>query len=341
MPTAVQSNIPTNALTANLPFTVEQGDRISARVLSSGDGTANLKTTDGSIIRAKIEEGVNLVEGETISLIVSEKNGDRITLNLIRSNPQRGETASGVYTERNATFAQQLRDMGLPVNERTLANMESIVRMNPDMPLDKAAFLAANNIPKYPEIVQAALDVIGGEEKVGSALVQILTTLETIEPETAQAAVPMNTEELFFQQPGNEQVANGQGLTAQAEPGTITEWAVRLVSAESETAGATSQVLTESSVAELPIADITNTAFENSVLTGSVENATGTETPDTGDIRQFPAAIYNGENGAAENLNVNIAGSDDGTQAYVSNYLENILSGSSTEKEVQIGRAHV
>ena len=121
-----------------------EGESFEARVIFSDHGIAHLKTAGGSLIRARLDEGVTLREGTTVRLIVAEKGGALIQLSL-------GENLSGDHVPGAVSptghmrllppaltaLVEQLHNSSLTVPQRLEAFMRALGDF-PTLSLDAA-----------------------------------------------------------------------------------------------------------------------------------------------------------------------------------------------------------
>jgi hypothetical protein len=190
--------------------TLGEGDRLEARVLSSGDGSAVLKTGDGRIFHAKLDGGASLKPGENVSLVVEDQTDGVITLSIIRENGgQAGRGASvqaALSPEDPATDAltgapalpdimARLESLGLPAGEALSGKVLELLRADPALRPDEAIFLAAQDLAYTREALDALRLLLSGDGMLDKMLDQLRTAiLETSAPGDGWAAIIENGE---------------------------------------------------------------------------------------------------------------------------------------------------
>lgn len=217
---------------------LEAGDAVTAKVLSNENGKVTLKTTDGDVIRATLEEGVELPAGSEATLVVSEKTDGVIYMRLAPEMLEGGPQAAKPDPE-TAACVKQLAELNLPVSDRTVDDMRTILAQYPDMPLDQAAFLAANNMTELsPSLLDAAMALLSGDANTAvmlDSLAQLLTQAFDAAPREAgqpQAAADTADPARLLAR-ALEQAAGG-GEIVKAPQLTMREWMAAFLRGEAE-----------------------------------------------------------------------------------------------------------
>lgn len=215
---ASQGSLKVNAGLANL----YQGDKISAKALFLDGNTVHLKTDEGALIKATLNEGVNLIAGERVNLVVTDRNDTTILLAVDKEPGRSQQTSSDrPWLQGDAALqelASALESRGYPVTKETVLLLRSIMEANPGISLDKAVFLAANKIPQTPELVQSTANLLDGNLKTGEMLSQLIALLDS-SPETVTQGGFQLKESWFaaFDKAASNLVQEGQDSLAQTD----------------------------------------------------------------------------------------------------------------------------
>ena len=140
----------------------KEGQVLSVRVLTSENGNAQLKTQEGNIFSAKLEGDVVLLPGTKALLVVSDLRDGALVLKinpdsaLLQTKDGAGmqETMAHLFADKQlAPFARQLAALNLQFTQDTVLRMRDILKQAPQLSPEKAAFMAAENIP--PEAAES------------------------------------------------------------------------------------------------------------------------------------------------------------------------------------------
>lgn len=147
---------------------LSEGDVVAVRVISSEDGNASLRTADGKVINARLEDGVSLPVGAEVKLVVTQSGSEVLTMALAEPGGAAVQMPSANPLVDAAI--DRLVAMGATPDAETLTAMLDILSANPDMPLDEAAFLAAHKLPAEPSVLDAVRAALSGEVDTSSML---------------------------------------------------------------------------------------------------------------------------------------------------------------------------
>lgn len=194
-----------------LPDQLQPGTRVQAQVISREGDTVQLRLEGGAELTARLEGGAFLVPGQEVQLLVTDRSDQSATMSL-----ERGAASSGGQPQAESEAANTLRSLRLPVTDEIVQRMESLLRNNPSLPADRAAFLAANGIEE-PGLVQAAQNLMEQGATTGQMLDRLMELLP--EPLPGQA-IPIDLElpELPLPEQAAEQLPLEQLPPEQALP---------------------------------------------------------------------------------------------------------------------------
>lgn len=184
--------IPQKTTAPGKEISLSEGDVVTVKVLSVKDGTASLKTADGTVFQAQLEDGVDLPPGSNVRLMVTQQAGETITMALATPGQTAASSAAAEQDPVTNLIMRQLANMGFKADGETVAIMRGIMEQFPDMPVNQAAFMAANKLPAEPSVVSAMQSVFSGEADTGSmleALVKLATAVDGAAVPSAEAAV--------------------------------------------------------------------------------------------------------------------------------------------------------
>ena len=173
---------------------LSEDDVIQARVLSVGDGTASLRTADGALLHASLENGTMLSPGTNVYLLVRDSGSDITVMTPV--NP--GLDAMSATSQQissdpllNAIF-DQLVSLGYEPTEEMMVTMNQLLAETPNITLQEAAFFAAQKLEPEPAILNAFRAIASGETDTASLLDKLsdasLTLAEVFIHEPAQSA---------------------------------------------------------------------------------------------------------------------------------------------------------
>ena len=176
-----------------------EGEVISARVLSVGDGTASLRTEDGALLQARLENGVTLTAGADVYLLVRESGSEVVVMSPV--NPSL-ETAAAQLLHAQpadpfiAEIFNQLVALGYEPTEEIMSAMRQLLTESPNLTMREAAFFAAQKLEAEPNILYAFRAVVSGDADTASLLdklaaADILTTANMPQTVTAETTPPL------------------------------------------------------------------------------------------------------------------------------------------------------
>ena len=175
-----------------------QGDVVKARVLSVGDGTASLRTEDGALLQARLENGVLLSPGADVYLLVRDSGSDITVMTPINPVLEASVQAQPHVSSPllNAIF-NQLVSLGYEPTEEMMSAMEHLLADVPNMTMQEAAFFAAQKLEAEPAILDAFHAITTGEADTASLLNKLAAVSATLTEPVAQNAAPLTATATF------------------------------------------------------------------------------------------------------------------------------------------------
>ena len=175
-----------------------EGDVIQARVLSVGDGTASLRTSDGTLLQARLENGVSLSPGADVYLLVRDSGTDIAVMTPV--NPGSGamtSTANNITADPLLnTIIDQLISLGYEPSAENISAMKQLLAEAPNVSIQEAAFFAAQKLEPEPALQAAFRALASGEATTASLLDTLAAVSQTLTlpaaPEAVQSPV-LNT----------------------------------------------------------------------------------------------------------------------------------------------------
>ena len=170
---------------------LSKGQVVKAEVLFASKDMANVKLANGSIVRARLDNGVTLSQGDTVWLSVKESDGKSLVLQVLR--PDEGGspanslaellTKAGVSNSRvNMELAAALTDSELPLEPAVIKQAGNILERFPEAGMKAAVFAAANKLEVNSQMLGVLDSLLKSDFKVSDLLTRIFSQL------TGQAA---------------------------------------------------------------------------------------------------------------------------------------------------------
>ena len=225
--------------TGSMLSRLETGDVISAKVLEISPKEAVLRLTDGTVIKARTLEQLDVKPGQTISLTVTSRSDNSFVLETLKSISQAIAAdsaklfnmleAAGIKPDdQNLKLAAEfLKYDTVPTSEMINAASESM--KGPDgLDIEKAVYLAVKNINTAQSDKEMLSGLLGGDLKLGQLLDSLFRALNSESKSTkasqpAQEAFP-DTEikpaqqaEHSFSQVTDESMTDGQNTNTAPE----------------------------------------------------------------------------------------------------------------------------
>lgn len=179
--------------TGDMMARLETGDVINARVLEVSPQEAVLRLSDGTVIKARTTESLDVKPGQTISLSVTSRNENSFVLETVKNisqamtanlpNLQKMLEAVGVKPDNtNLKLAAEFLKYGAaPTTENITEALESMKGPN-GLDVEKAVFLAVKNINTSAADKNMLTGLLSGNMKLG----QLLESLHKVLSNTNQ-----------------------------------------------------------------------------------------------------------------------------------------------------------
>ena len=158
---------------------LKEGEIIVASIERLEGETLKLRTDDGMLLGALMQDDLGLMQGDTVETIVG-KNDGRYLLYILNVS------RAGVSTPADSPVQQ--------ASPGILSNMLATLKRNPGVDADTAMFLAENHIPDTAENVSALTQLSRGEG-IGTLLGYILDSINMAD-EPSKVPTPAASETL-------------------------------------------------------------------------------------------------------------------------------------------------
>lgn len=137
---------------------LQAGTLVQGKVQSLENGLLFIKLLDGSSITAQVPEGFSAQPGDPITLEIGERLNDQFTAKIVNSQSQPSEGAT-----LKSAVSNNLTAMGAQSSQKLVSDVINLIKSEPTLPLDQAAFLAANGMENQPEMLKV-LEKISQQE---------------------------------------------------------------------------------------------------------------------------------------------------------------------------------
>jgi len=165
---------------------LRQGDFVTSEVVKVQDGTAVLRTAQGTLLSASLTGNLGLLPGDRVETVVVEASPGRFVLRVL--DIIRGDTA--------APEPGQIETPSPFFQPQTLHSALTMLKMNTSLPPKAAEFLARNGIPATPENISTLGQLTGEGPRIAQLLtrmiaepVLVMTASESM-PDPGIAAIP-------------------------------------------------------------------------------------------------------------------------------------------------------
>ncbi|NLE24785.1 MAG: flagellar hook-length control protein FliK [Clostridiaceae bacterium] len=129
------------------------GDILSGRVQSLENGLLLIKLLDGSSFTANTPEGFSANVGETVTLEIGERQNNQLTARIVN----RGTGSTGKPDQETAlidTIKSNLDSLGVESPQRFISGVLDLIKAEPGIPPEKAAFIVANGFTQDHEMAE-------------------------------------------------------------------------------------------------------------------------------------------------------------------------------------------
>jgi len=178
------------------------GQTIQAKVIFSSEEAANVKLSNGPVLRARLAEGVRLAEGDTVWLAVKAKDRENLVLQVVAGEetgaaagrtPENILSRAGLHpTLLNLSLVKALREAGLSAEVGVVLQAAAILEKFPDVDVNAALFTAVNEIEANYENLMVINSLQRSDFKVADILMRIFGLLTGRAAPKAENAPPGN-----------------------------------------------------------------------------------------------------------------------------------------------------
>jgi len=200
-----------------LPQPFQQGEFVTSEVVRVQDGTAVLRTAQGTTLSATLPGNLSFLPGDRVETVVIEASPGRFVLRVL--DVIRGDTA--------APEPGQAGTAAPGLQPQALHSALAMLKMNAGLPPKAAEFMARNGIPATPENISTLGQLAGEGPRVAQTLARmmaepmlVLTASENM-PDTGITAIPtgvsIEAEQSRYDSPG----AAPQDTAAQPQTDTF------------------------------------------------------------------------------------------------------------------------
>lgn len=180
-----------------------EGDVLRGEVVRLQDGQATLRLTDGSVLQARLEQGVALQVGDKVQLTVASNTaaqGTQVMLQLAgESQSVQVEVSRPVGTDSlGAQITALMRQYGMSPTQEGFTRVRNMMQSFPEMNMQTAVFLAANGhsvgaqgpSEMLQNLAQTLIERQDGSIPIQQPLDQLIALLDGLGemPEVAQTA---------------------------------------------------------------------------------------------------------------------------------------------------------
>ena len=166
---------------------LQPGQIVEATVIFAANETANVKLTNGAVLRARLADGVTLTQGDTVWLSIKVNDGKSLQLQIMANSasarapnqtPAEMLSKAGLQqTPLNLSLAAALKTSGLPLETKWVEQAAAILKQYPTVGMETAVFAAASNIKANPANLAAIEAALRPDFKAGDMLVRIFSQL--------------------------------------------------------------------------------------------------------------------------------------------------------------------
>ncbi len=146
------------AMSSNL--TVSAGDKVVGTVESVKDGTVTIRLSNDATMTARLDEGMNLTEGKTVTFEVAQSGASVVlrplltntsTANVVMQALQQAGLSS---TGQNVSMVETMISQGMGIDRNSLLHMSGQMMTYPEAGIDTLASLTKLGIPVQESTIQ-------------------------------------------------------------------------------------------------------------------------------------------------------------------------------------------
>ena len=296
---------------------LKTGSTIQGTVVSitdtDGGKIASVEVGD-SVINAKLQDGMNLREGQTLNFSVKSSGPGGVSITPLYENTSADQstlkalTAAGL--EINNDNIQMVRDMmeaQLPINREALLEMSKNLQNYPNTSISTMVEMKSLQIPINDNNIQQFQNYKNYEHQVTDAIESIIDELPTAFNELSgagndAAALKLYGQvlQLFSEGAAETAASEGEGAVAGEAAGTLGETAIAgenaTVSEVGKEASAQAQVSAEGELTQVAAENAKGAGQgENAAALGNVTEAKGENVTVQGEAAGKEASVIQGE----------------------------------------------
>lgn len=163
------------------------GNIFEGTVNSVQDGKVVLGLSNGSLINARLDAGMQLSQGQSMFFQVKSNNGETIAIrpytvegNGVNLTLLNALNAAGLpVTDKYLNLANNMMQEQMPIDKNTMNQMARILMANPDMSVNTLVQMKKLNLPITNEMVAQFENYVDDSSAVHKALDSFITELPT------------------------------------------------------------------------------------------------------------------------------------------------------------------
>ena len=186
---------------------LETGERLSGKIISMSDENgvknAQIKLGDDTVISAKLQDGMNLREGQNISFEVRGTTG-QITLTPLYENTSVDPTAlkalnaAGIeVTQDTVNMVKTMMENGMGIDKDSLNEMHQLVNSHPDAEVTSLVQMKALDIPVTQQNIQQFESYKNYEHQVVETMNSIMDDLPEAYNQLVQSGEGQKANDLY------------------------------------------------------------------------------------------------------------------------------------------------
>ena len=164
------------------------GNIFEGTVNSIKDGKVILGLSNGTLINARLDASMQLMQGQSMFFQVKSNNGETIAIrpytvdgNGVNLTLLNALDAAGLpVTDKNLNLANNMMQEHMPIDKNTMNQMARILMANPDMSVNTLVQMKKLDIPVTPEMVAQFENYVDDSSAVHKALDSFITELPTM-----------------------------------------------------------------------------------------------------------------------------------------------------------------
>lgn len=166
---------------------LQPGQLVEATVIFASNETANVRLSNGTVLRARLAAGVMLRQGDTVWLSIKANDGKSLEMQIVANSataikpmqtPAEMLSKAGLpQTPLNLSLAVALKGSGLSIETKWIEQASAILKEYPAVSLETAVFAAVNNIEPNAVNLTTIEATLQPDFKAGDLLIQIFSLL--------------------------------------------------------------------------------------------------------------------------------------------------------------------